>query len=172
MNVKKLLRLSMVGSLLATVVLLTGCASTPQKQAEIQRISPEELDRIMPKPVPTITLDDLVNLSKITPPDELIVQIKASNSQYDLTPSQTLELSKKGVDAKVLDYIHQAREQSVRDSVADEINRREAQKKQEQQQIIREYQSRYYYDPWWGYGGGYRPWGPSFYYGPSYRRHW
>jgi len=168
MRVKKLLRFPIYCALLAAFMLSAGCATTPQKPPEIQRISPEELDRIMPKPVPTISLDDLVSLSKITPPDELIARIKASHSQYDLTPSQTLELYKKGVDAKVLDYIHQAREQAVRDSVADEINRREAQKKLEQQQIIRDYQSRYYYDPWWGYGG----WGPSFYYGPGYGRRW
>jgi hypothetical protein len=31
-----------------------------------------------------------------------MAEIKAGNSAYDLSPSQTVELSKQGVDAKVL----------------------------------------------------------------------
>lgn len=156
------------------LALLAGCATTPRQEPQIQRISPEELARIMPKPVPNLTLEQIVRLSKNTPPELLIEKIKASNSRYDLTPSQVVELSKKGVDAKVLDYMHASREQALRDSFADEINKREKARLEEQEQLKREYQLRYqqYYDPFWGYGGS-PYWGYGPYYGPGFRyRRW
>jgi hypothetical protein len=153
---------------ISLLLMLAGCATTPQQPPQIQRISPEELEQIIPKPVPNLTLEEIVHLSKNTPPELLIEKIKASNSQYDLTPSQVVDLSKKGVDAKVLDYIHASREQALRDSFADEINKREKARLDEQEKLKREYQLLYqqYYDPFWGYGC-------SPYFGPSFRyRRW
>jgi hypothetical protein len=153
---------------ISLLLMLAGCATTPQQPPQIQRISPEELEQIIPKPVPNLTLEEIVHLSKNTPPELLIEKIKASNSQYDLTPSQVVDLSKKGVDAKVLDYIHASREQALRDSFADEINKREKARLDEQEKLKREYQLLYqqYYGPFWGYGC-------SSYFGPSFRyRRW
>ena len=99
-------------ALSAILILLAGCASAPAQNLQIQhpqiqRISPEELERIMPKPVPNLTLDEIIRLSKQgMTAEQIIEKIKASNSRYDLTPSQSVELSKQGVDAKVLDYIY------------------------------------------------------------------
>ena len=168
---------TMIGILCGGLVaLLAGCASSPMQEPQIQRISPEELERIMPKPVPNLTLDEIVKMSKAgTPPQTIIDKIKETNSRYDLTPSESLGLSKKGVSPEVLDYIHKAHEQAVRDGFADEINKREKAKLQEQERLRREYQLRYqpYYDPFWygGYGFG-PPWG--YRYGPSlhYYRGW
>lgn len=149
---------------MTALLLLTACATTGNQEPQIKRISAEELDRIMPKPVPNVSLDELVALSKITPPEQLIEKLKASNTQYALTSSQVVDLSKKGVDPKVLDYIHTTREQAVRDGFADEINKREKQKQQEQQLLRRQYNSMRYYDPW-----GYGPyWGGRPYYGPGW----
>ena len=136
------------------LALLAGCATAPKQEPQIQRISPEALEQVMPKPVPNLTLEEIVHLSKNTPPEIVIEKIKASNSQYDLTPSQAIDLSKKGVDAKVLDYMHARREQALRDSFADEINKREKARMAELETLKREYQLRYqqYYDPFWGYG--------------------
>ena len=140
------------------LALLAGCATTAPPP-RVERISPEELERIMPKPVPNLTLDEIVQMSK------------AGTPAPDLTPSESVELSRKGVSAEVLDYIHQAHEQAVREGFADEINKREKEKRLEQERLRREYQLRYqpYYDPFW-YGGygfgppwGYR-WGPSIHY--------
>jgi hypothetical protein len=151
--------------------LLAGCATTAPP-SNIERISPEELARILPQPVPNLTLDEIVQMSKAgTPAPDIIAKIKETNSRYDLTPSESLELSRKGVSAEVLDYIHQAHEQALREGFADEINKREQEKRLEQERLRREYQSRYqrYHDPFW-YGGygfgppwGYR-WGPSIHY--------
>lgn len=153
---------------------LAGCATTRQQEPEIQRISAEELERIMPRPVPNLSLAALVELSRSgTAPDAIIEQIKTSNSQYDLSPSQTLELSRQGVDVKVLDYIHSSREQAVRDSMAEEINKRELENQKEQKRLQREYQLRSgpYYAPYFGYG--YYPYwrySPFYgYYGHGYR---
>ena len=64
--------------------------------------SPDELERITPKPTPNLTLDDIVRLTKNgTSPDQIMAEIKASNSAYDLSPSQAVDLSKQSVDAKV-----------------------------------------------------------------------
>ena len=124
---------TMIGILCGGLVaLLAGCASSPMQEPQIQRISPEELERIMPKPVPNLTLDEIVKMSKAgTPPQTIIDKIKETNSRYDLTPSESLALSKKGVSPEVLDYIHKAHEQAVRDGFADEINKREKAKLQE-----------------------------------------
>jgi len=150
---------------LAALVLVASCASTPPQVPQIQRISPEELERIMPKPVPNLTLDEVVKLSQANvPADEIIQKIKDSQSQYNLNPSQILELSQKGVDTKVLEHIQAVHEQAVRDSFAEELQKREKEKLLEQEKLKREYQMRYpYYDPFWGYP---RPlfYGPGMYY--------
>lgn len=159
---------------MASLLLLVGCATTQPQAPQVKRISPEELERIMPKPVPNLTLDEIVQLSKAgTPPEQIIEKIKATNSFYDLTPSQSLELSKKGVDAKVLDHIYKSHEQVLRDSVAEEINKRERQRVEEKEKLKREYQMRsyQYYDPWWGYAPG-PYWRHRPFYGPSFRYHW
>ncbi len=141
------------------LIMLSGCATTQPQTPQIQRISAEELERIMPQPLPNLSLSELVVLSNSgLSADEIIEKIKASGSRYDLSPSQALQLSKEGVDSKVLDYIHASREQALRDGVAEEINKREQQKQQELERIKREYQLRSYpyYHPYFGYG--YYPW--------------
>jgi hypothetical protein len=160
----------MLGMLLG---LLSACATTPEQAPQIQRISPEELERIMPKPIPNLSLDEIVKFSKDgVAPEQIIEKIKASNSRYELTPSQSVELNKQGVNAKVLDYIYSSREQALRDGFAEEINKREKARKEEQEKLQREYELRsvpYYYDPFWGPYWAYPPYyGPNFRY---YRRH-
>jgi len=59
---------------LAALVLVAGCASTPELPPQIQRISPEELERIMPKQVPNLSLDEIVQLSQTKVPAEQIIQ--------------------------------------------------------------------------------------------------
>ena len=112
-------------------------------------------------------------------PDEIIAKIKTSNSRYELTTSQTLDLSKQGVDVKVLDYMHQSNELAKQNAIADEMNKREQEKRAAQKQLQRERalaQSYYYdyfdgpfYNPYYHYGygpyyGSRLFWGPSFYY--------
>ena len=151
-----------------SLLLISGCTSTGRATnvdgPKIDRISPEELARLIPQPVAKLTLDDLVRLTKEgNSAEQVIAQIKATDSMYDLTPSQSVDLSHKGVDAKVLDYIHESREAAVRNQLADEINRRERQKQAEVGRLKnRLWQQQRYYDPFcrgyygltpYGYGG-------------------
>jgi PBP1b-binding outer membrane lipoprotein LpoB len=175
--------------LIATAIFATGCASTGARQSEVERITPEQLAKILPPPVATVTLDELVTDSKAgKSADEIIAKIKVSNSRYELTTAQTLDLSKQGVDTKVLDYMRQSNELAKQNAIADEINKREQEKRFAQKQLQREralsqsYYGDYYdspfYNPYYNYG--YNPyfgnrffWGSQFYGGPSfyYRRH-
>ena len=166
--------------LIMSLLVLSGCASTGAQQAKVDRITPEELAKILPPPVATLTLDEIVSDSKAgKTPDEIIAKIKTSNSRYELTTSQTLDLSKQGVDVKVLDYMHQSNELAKQNAIADEMNKREQEKRAAQKQLQRERalaQSYYYdyfdgpfYNPYYHYGygpyyGSRLFWGPSFYY--------
>lgn len=147
-------------------LVVSGCASNGSQKdvssQKIDRISEEELLRIMPKPIATVSLDDLVRLTKEgVATDQIIEKIKTSNSSYDLTPSQTVELNKQGVDSKVLDYIHASRELALRNSVADEINKREKIKQMELDRLKREQRlQQNSYDPFCRFSRyGFRPYG-------------
>lgn len=145
---------------LIALSMLAGCASTGAPPAQVKRITPEELAKLLPPPVATLSLDEIINDSKQgKTPDQIIEKIKASNSRYELTTAQALELSKQGVDTKVLDYIHQSNELAKQNAVADEINKREKERATAEKMLKRERdiaRSRYY-DPFWGprFGGFY-----------------
>ena len=166
------MKISIVVSLI--FMLLAGCASTGSQQSKVDRITPEELAKILPAPVATVALSEIVADSKAgKTTDEIIAKIKSSNSRYELTPSQTLDLSKQGVDTKVLDFIHQSNELAKQNAIADELNNREKQRRAVENSLRRERdRAQQYYDPFWGshYGSFYgRPYlGPI---GPGYR-HW
>jgi hypothetical protein len=157
--------------LMAGMLVLAGCAGTPVQDAQpkVVRITPQELERLMPQPAPNLSLDEIVTLSKNgTPADTIIARIRDTHSRYALTPSQMVELHQKGVSLKVLDYIAEAQQQAVRESVADELNQRARKQQEEIQALQRELRMRpYYYDPW--------PYPPGWYgypYPRPYWRHW
>lgn len=172
MNKKRL----MIGVvLLATLV--AGCASNTPRETQVQRLTPEEVAKLTPVAVPTLSLDEVIVLSKqkVTA-DEIIAKIKASNSQYDLTATQIVTLSNQGVDAKVLDFMQAEREKARLNSMADEINKREKANKAAQEQLKnQQFRGRYdpFYDPFYQpfYGYGFSPyWGSHFYFNNMYRR--
>jgi hypothetical protein len=160
-----------------SLMLLSACAANPPRQPQIQRISAEELEKLLPPPVALISTQELVILAKQgISAEDIIKKIQDTKSQYALTPSQYLELAQQGVPTKVLDYIQTAHEQLLKDAFAEELNKRELAKQQEQEKLKKQLlmQRNYpYYDPFWGpspYWGmgpywGYRyPHGPGFYY--------
>lgn len=147
--------------ILLTSLVMSACATNGQQSygqsPQIDRISDEELARIMPKPVALLSLDDLVELSKEgATADQIIDKIKETNSLYDLTPSQSVELDRQGIDSKVLDYIHASHEQVLRNNVADELNKREKIKRAElenlKKQQLQQLQQQQLYDPFCRYG--------------------
>lgn len=146
------------------LTVLSGCASTGTQQAKVERITPEELAKLIPPPVATLSLDEMVAMSRAgKTPDEIIDKIKTSNSRYELTSAQVLDLNKQGVDVKVLEYIAQANELAKQNAIADEMNKREKEKRIAQQELRREreFSRNQFYDPFWGSGFGAfygRPW--------------
>ena len=159
-----------------SALLLSGCASTGTQQGRVERITPEELAKLIPPPVATVSLDEIVADSKAgKSADDIIAKIKNSNSRYELSSTQVLDLNKQGVDAKVLDYIQQSNELAKQNAIADEMNKRDQEKNAAKKQLQREraLNNSRYYDPYWGssFGGYY---GRGFYpipIGPA-GRHW
>jgi hypothetical protein len=147
-------------------LVLTGCASTGEsRQGQVERITPEELAKLLPPPVATVSLDEIVVDSKQgKSTDDIIAKIIESQSRYELTPTQILGLSKQGVDTKVLEHMQQSNELAKQNAIADEINRREKEKAEVQKQLRNEraFSRNRYYDPFWGsrfglfYGHGHR----------------
>lgn len=170
------------------LLVLAGCATSSQQQnmksPQINRISEAELARIMPVPVTALSLDEVVKLSQAgNSADQIIEKIKISNSLYDLTPSQTITLSQQGVDPKVLDYMHTSRELALRNSIADEINKREKEKRDALEKLKRQQllQQQRFYDPFcrsyygfhpYGYGAYGSRFGSHFGFGGGYARPW
>ncbi len=161
--------------LVLSLFMFSGCASTGAQQGKVDRITPEELAKILPPPVAALSLDEIVADSKTgKTADEIIAKIKTSNSRYELTTAQTLDLSRQGVDTKVLDYMHQSNELAKQNAIADEMNKREVDRRATEKALRRQrdYAQHQYYDPFWGprfgafYGTPY--YGPI---GPGYR-HW
>jgi len=162
------------------LLVLSGCASTGVQQAQIDRITPEELEKLLPPPVATVSLEELVADSKQgKTPDEIIEKIKASDSRYELSPAQNLDLSKQGLDVKVLDYIHESNELAKQNAIAEEMNRLEKERHDAQKQL--EYERRamnQYYDPFWWprydayYGYPFGPIGPAAHYWRGSRYGW
>ena len=146
--------------LVASLLILSACASTGTQQSKVERITPEELAKLIPPPVATVSLDEIVADSKAgKSADDIIVKIKNSNSRYELSSTQVLDLNKQGVDAKVLDYIQQSNELAKQNAIAEEMNKREQEKNAAKKQLQREraLNNNRYYDPFWGsrFGGFY-----------------
>jgi hypothetical protein len=174
-------------ALVLLVSLATGCATDSKRAGGpplVDRISAEALEKIMPQPRPVLSLDEIVTLSKQGLNHEQIIQkIKESDSSYELTPSQSVDLSHRGVDRRVLDYIHTSRELALRNKLAEEINKRERDKRAEldklkQQMINRQrfddpfcrYQ-RFGFSPY-GFGAYGSRFGPHFGMGAGYFSPW
>lgn len=146
--------------ILVSLVVLSGCASTASKPGQVERITPEELAKLIPAPVATVSLDEIVLDSRAgKSSDDIIAKIKNSNSRYELSSTQVIDLNKQGVDAKVLDYIQQSNELAKQNAIAEEMNKREQEKNAAKKQLQREraLNNNHYYDPFWGsrFGGFY-----------------
>lgn len=154
---------------------MVGCASNPQSAMapKIDRISAEDLEKLMPKPTPKLALNELVVMAKSGVTSEsLIAKIKETGSTYDLTPAQMIDLKAQGVPEAVIDYMYKARQQMLRDEMADQINKKAmdhakemARKNEELRRQQMQMNSMPYYDPFWypRFGFGYRRYPFGFY---------
>lgn len=171
-----------LSKVLGSIILLclTACASqqTRVTQApEIEKISPAELEAMIPAAKASVTLEELVADAKQgKTPDEIIAKIKATNSRYELTPAQTLALSKQGLDVKVLDYMHQANETARQSAIAEAMNERQMEQAEKARLLKRQRDLARMraFDPWMYGGPWFGPWGPRYYYrfAPGWRYGW
>lgn len=154
--------------LVLTCLYLTACASQPPQPLVIDRISPEQLATLIPPAQSTLSLDDIVAMSKQGKTDaEIIEAIKQSQSRYALTPSQVLSWHQQGISKGVLDYMQQANALAEQNAIADEINKREKARAESEAKLKRErdFARLRSMDPWF--------YGPGFYGGPwGYRPYW
>ena len=163
--------------LISTLALfLLGCATVsapPDAGPGIARLSPEDLERLLPKPEAKLPLTEIVRMSKEgATAKDLIARIRETGSRYELSASQAIELHAQGVSAEVLDYIQSARAQELRDRIAEEINQREQRHAEELRREQELRRNTFYHDPWWpGYPGyGWGPGYPFYPYGGFYWR--
>lgn len=148
------------------VLLLSACASPAPQPAKIDRISPEQLNALLPPPQATLALEDIAAMAKQGNTDnEIIDAIKQSQSRYALSPSQVLEWHHKGIPSAVLDHMQQANALAQQNAIADEINKRQQEALNQQQKLKQERDAARLraMDPWF-YGPGF--YGPGFYGGP------
>lgn len=153
------------------VPLLAACAAQPARP-QITRISPEALAQMLPQPQANLSLEEIVDLGRQgVPADDIIDRIRKSGSGYALTPSQVLDLARRGVDVRVLDHIQSAQQQALQQGYADELNRREQRHREELDALRQQLLSRPYWGPAWGYDPFWGPYPPYWRY-PPYYRYW
>jgi len=159
-----LVRILLISTLVLSLADCAGTRAPAEGTPGIERLTPEELARMLPKPIPKLPLAEIVRMSKTgVAAQDIIAKIKQSGSHYALSPSRAIELHSQGVSTEVLDYMQSAREQELRDRNADEINQREQRRAEELRQQEQFWRDRYYYDPWWpaypGHGHPFQPFG-------------
>jgi endo-alpha-1,4-polygalactosaminidase (GH114 family) len=157
-------------------LVLSACATTGQvnQAVEIDRISPEQLQKLVPPAVATVTLDELVlDAKQGLSAEAMIEKIKITQSRYALTSAQVVEWNHKGLPIAVLDYIQQSNELAKQNAIADEMNKRARERALAEKKLKRErdlarlnaydpYWGMYYGRPWFGprpYGWGHPYWG-------------
>ncbi len=149
------MKLNLLLAVFITLFLLSGCASTGKNQSQqgqVKRITPEELEKLLPPPIATFTLEEIIFDSKQGKSvDEVIDKIKTSESRYDLDTAEVLDLSKQGVDVNVLDYIQQANELANQNAIAEQMNKVAKEKENALRQLRHErlFSRDRFYNPFW-----------------------
>lgn len=146
-------------------LLAAGCATTPPP-GRVERLSPEQLAQVTPPAPRPLSVEDIVRLSRTTPPEELIKQYFQSGTRLRLTDQQRADMRARGVDQRVIDHIVNAEIEAQRtDRITAEVDRERA-----ASQRFDQARRNFGYAPYGGYGpygprivpyGGYRvsPWG-------------
>lgn len=145
-------------------LVLAGCANTVIERDALgnprtERLSPEELARAIPQRPRPMTIEDIVRLSRTTPPEELIKQYYQSGTRLQLTQAQVDDMTRRGVDRRVTEHISAAEAEAQRiDRITNEVDRERAirQRREEIYQRGYGYPPPYYFRPrvapYLGYG--------------------
>ena len=151
--------------------LLAACTSPGPRPGTVQRLSPEQLARIAPEPNPKVPLEEIAAASREgARPDAIIKRLSDTGTIHLLSPAQIVDLSRQGVNQKVIDYLVETQEKARQATLITQIADRDAQAaaQLERERERRLYMQRYFdpfWDPYWprgyigfGYYGGYRGW--------------
>lgn len=150
-------------SALSVVLLLTACASSGPQPGSVQRLSPEELARIRPVARPVVGLEEIIARTKTgQTPEAIIARLRETGTVHVLPSAQIVDLSRQGVDQKVIDYLAEAQEKARQATLTTQLADRDAQAAaQLEQERQRRLALQHQYDSWtWGYSYG--PWGPRY----------
>jgi hypothetical protein len=144
------LRSMLISTLTLSLLACATASAPPEAGPGIERLSPGELARLLPKAEPKLPLAELVRMSNdgVTSQD-IIARIRETGSRYELSASQAIELHSQGVSAQVLDHIQSAHEQAWRERIAEEIDRREQRHTEELKREQWLWRSRFCHDPRW-----------------------
>jgi hypothetical protein len=156
--------------LVAVLALLCGCAS-PQQNGQITRLTPEDLSRLTPPPNPKVPLSEVISLSAAgTPPEVLIKKLQDTGTFYNLNAQQIVDLSKQGVDQRVIDHLVDAQEKARQATLLTELADRDAKAAQAlERERNRRRAMQQQYNSWnFGYGAYGGNWGPRYGLGWSY----
>ncbi len=162
---------ALLGPLLAALLSLGGCAST-QHNGLVTRLTPADLARLTPPPNPKLPLSEVIALAKSAlPPDAIIKNLQDTGSFYNLNAQQIVDLSKQGVDQRVIDHLVDAQEKARQATLLTELADRDAKAAQDlerERNRRRTLQHQYHYSAWpHGYGGFGGAWSPRFGFGGS-----
>lgn len=109
-----------------SVLLLAACTTAPPQAPKVERISGEALEAQLPQPVSSISLADIVAMSRAgIAPEEIVKRIGAAHARYRLSATQLVELSGQGVALAVLDHLVETERRAIFDDLAADIARRE-----------------------------------------------
>jgi len=101
------------------LLLLFGCAGTPETPPKIERISAERLEASLPQPMAALPLEQVVALAREgLAAGEIIARITSSASRYRLSAGQVVELAQQGVPLAVLDHMVAAERRQIFDDMA------------------------------------------------------
>lgn len=149
---------------------LVGCASVqekPQVQV-IDRLSEEQLASMMPKPVSQLNYESLLALAKSgSTPAQMIEKLKETDTSFDLTPQQVLNLHQAGIDVSVLEYLHTSRQKATQNNIANTVAEHDKTKNEEivvlKKRLQQERLNNSFVDPFCRFGYPYPyGWGPRF----------
>lgn len=149
---------------------LVGCASVQEKpQAQvIDRLSEEQLASMMPKPVSQLNYESLLALAKSgATPAQMIEKLKETDTSFDLTPQQVLNLHQAGIDVSVLEYLHTSRQKATQNNIANSVAEHDKTKNEEiavlKKRLQQERFNNSFVDPFCRFGYPYPyGWGPRF----------
>jgi hypothetical protein len=146
------------------VIMLAACAANGPPPGSVQRLSPEELARIRPVAKPVVGLEEIIARTKTgATPEAIIARLAETGTVHVLSSAQIIELSRQGVDQKVIDYLAETQEKARQATLTTQLADRDAQAAaQLEQERQRRLALQHQYDSWYWGGYSYGPWGPRY----------